>query len=136
MLMKLNTQAITQTFILISGCVMVLGCIERQGENKTGSNSPPIAASAFVQDDITIAPPIKHAEIQPALDDGGTIRAALIDARGKKFVIYIDHRVGSPTPGDVYLYAYPKKKGSVHVVNQREFRTRLGNFDKAPSSSF
>lgn len=135
--MKSNTQRLVETLILIAGCVLAPGCVRAaDGDSRTVSNAPPIATNTFVQGDTTIVPPIKHAEIQPALDDGGTIRATLTDAKGKKCIIYIDHRIRSSTPGDVYLYAYPSKKGSVHVLNQREFRSKIGNFDKGPSSSF
>lgn len=91
----------------------------------------------FVQGDVTIVPPIKHANIQPGLDDGGTIRATITDAKGNIFIIYIDKRTGlNKTRGDVYLNAYPSETNSVHVVNQKEFREKIGNFDKSWTNSF
>lgn len=96
-------------------------------------------ATPFVQDNIKIVPPIKHAKIQPGLDDGGTIRATITDAGGKTFIIYIDKRAmagGNKTRGDVYLNAYPSESNSVHVLNQREFRQKIGDFDKGWTNSF
>jgi len=93
-------------------------------------------ATPFVQDGIKIVPPIRHAHIQPGLDDGGTIRATITDADGKTFIIYIDHRAWNETRGDVYLNAYPSESNSVHVVNQQEFRQKIGNFDKSWTNSF
>ena len=90
----------------------------------------------FVQDGIKIVPPIKHAQIQGGLDDGGTIRATITDARGKTFIIYTDKRMGAKSRGDVYLNAYPSESNSVHVLNQQEFRQKIGNFDKSWTNSF
>ena len=93
-------------------------------------------ASPFVQDGIKIVPPIRHANIQSRLDDGGTIRATITDADGKAFIIYIDHRAWTKTRGDVYLNAYPSESNSVHVLNQQEFRQKIGDFDKSYTNSF
>ncbi|MGA2241065.1 MAG: hypothetical protein ABSH11_03395 [Verrucomicrobiota bacterium] len=93
-------------------------------------------ANPFVQDGIKIVPPIKHAQIQPGLDDGGTIRATITDADGKTFIIYIDHRAFNETRGDVYMNAYPSESNSVHVVNQQEFRQKIGDFDESWTNSF
>ena len=98
-----------------------------------------LQASPFVQDGTKIVPPIRHAQIQPGLDDGGTIRATITDADGKTFIIYIDKRViagGNKTRGDVYLNAYPSESNSVHVLNQQEFRQKIGDFDKSWTNSF
>jgi hypothetical protein len=81
-------------------------------------------------------PPIKHAKIYPGMDDGGTIRADITDANGRIFVIYVDKRVQSKTPGEVYLNAYPSKAGSVHTANQQGFRQEIGDFDKDYTKSF
>lgn len=121
--------------MVITLFVLAPGCTSRtsRGEETTAINTP---ASAFIQNHTIIVPPLRHARIQPGLDDGGTIRATLTDATGKAFVIYIDHRVDSVTRGDVYLFAYPSEKGSVHVLNQQDFREKLGSFDTGPSGSF
>ena len=128
---------IIESAILITVCILASGCASRAGRGGGAlAINAPAPVGAFIQDDTVIAPPLRHAKIQPGLDDGGTIRATLTDARDKAFVIYIDHRVGSVTRGDVYLFAYPSEKGSVRVLNQQEFRDKLGDFDKGPSSSF
>ena len=123
--------------MIVAVCIVDAGCASRasKGQAALPTNSS-ASAGAFVQGDAVITPPLRHAEVQPGLDDGGTIRATLTDARGKRFVIYIDHRVSTVTRGEVYLYAYPSEKGSVHVLNQREFRDKIGDFDKGPSSNF
>jgi hypothetical protein len=92
--------------------------------------------SPLVQDWHQIIPPIKHAKIYPGLDDGGTIRADITDANDRIFVIYVDKRAHSKTPGEVYLNAYPSEAGSVHIVNQQEFRQEIGDFDKDYTKSF
>ena len=91
---------------------------------------------AFIQGSIKIVPPIRHAQIQAGLDDGGTIRATITDAHGKTFVIYIDHRAWTTNRGDVYLNAYPSESNSVHVTNQKEFRLKIGDYDKSWTNSF
>jgi hypothetical protein len=91
---------------------------------------------AFIQGSLKIVAPIRHAQIGPGLDDGGTIRATITDAHGKTFVIYIDHRLDTKTRGDVYLDAYPSEAKSVHVTNQKEFRQKIGDYDKSWTNSF
>ena len=128
---------IIENSILIAVSILASSCASKAGLGQRAAPiSSPAAAGAFVQDDVIIVPPLRHAKIQGGLDDGGTVRATLTDARGSTFIIYIDHRIGSVTRGDIYLYAYPSEKKSVHVLNQREFRDKIGDFDKNPSSGF
>jgi hypothetical protein len=128
---------IIEPLMVIGLCILAPGCASRAGRgNGALATNAPAPVGAFIQGDTVIVPPLRHARIQPGLDDGGTIRATLTDARGKALVIYIDHRARSVTRGDVYLFAYPAEKGSVRVLNQQEFRDKLGDFDKGPSSSF
>lgn len=117
--------------------MLAAGCASRSGRGGGAmaiKDAPPVGA--FVQGDTVIVPPLRHAKIQPGFDDGGTVRATLTDARNNTFVIYIDHRFDSATQGDVYLFAYPSQKGSVRVLNQKEFREKFGDCDKGPSWSF
>jgi hypothetical protein len=96
-------------------------------------------SQAFIQGSIKIVPPIQHAQIYAACNDGGTIRADITAADGKIFIVYIDKRVmlgGNKTRGDVYLNAYPSETNSVHVLNQLEFRQKIGDFDKSGTNSF
>lgn len=128
---------ITETAILIALCFLAPGCASRAGRGEGAPATSALApVGAFIQGHTVIVPPLRHANIQPGLDDGGTIRATLTDARDRAFVIYIDHRLDSVTRGDVYLFAYPSEKRSVRVLNQQDFRDKLGDFDKSPSSSF
>ena len=81
--------------------------------------------SDFVQGSIRITPPIKKDQIQSAvIEDGGTAPGRLIDAKGRVFDYYIDHRIGTKTPGAIYLLAYPGE-GSVRVENETEFKQKL-----------
>jgi len=92
--------------------------------------------SPFVQNDIRIVPPVAQQgydsttgiEKIKVINDGGTQLFKITDAEGKQFDIYIDHRIGSPTPGAIYLRAYPDKPQSVRVLNQREFERKIGVF--------
>jgi hypothetical protein len=91
------------------------------------------AGSAFVQGGIRIVPPVTregHGDIErlSVFNDGGTQSFKITDAEGKHFDIYIDHRIGSPTPCAIYLYAYPDKPQSVRVLNQRELECKIGVF--------
>src|SRR5512140_2063359 len=123
--------------MVITLCVLAIGCASTAGRREgTLAIKAPAPVGSFVQGDTVIVPPLRHGKIQPGMDDGGTIRATLTDARDRAFVIYIDHRLGSVTRGDVYLFAYPSEKRSVRVLNQQDFRDKLGDFDKSPSSSF
>ena len=86
-----------------------------------------------MQGGIRIVPPVTpegHGDIEKigAFNDGGTQLFKITDAEGKHFGIYIDHRIGSPAPGAIYLRAYPDKPQSVRVLNQREFERKIGVF--------
>jgi len=55
-------------------------------------------------------------------------------------IVYIDKRLilgGNKTRGDVYFETqYPSETNSVHVLNQLEFRQKIGDFDKSGTNSF
>ena len=81
----------------------------------------------FVQGSIRITPPIKQApEHYAIIRDGGTAPGSFTDAKERTFDFYIDHRIGTKTPGAIYLRAYPDEPGSVRVKNEEEFRQKLG----------
>jgi hypothetical protein len=85
----------------------------------------------FVQGGIRIVSPVRqeegpnHTHIIDAFNDGGTKLIRITDAEGKKFDVYFDHRIGTSTPGAVYLVDKPGRSNSVLVVNQREFRQKI-----------
>ena len=57
--------------------------------------------SDFVQGSIRITPPI-HEETNvdfAIIEDGGTVRGRFIDAKGRVFDYYIDHRIHTKTCG-------------------------------------
>jgi hypothetical protein len=91
----------------------------------------------FVQDGIRIVPPVSEEGSDPVshtltfslFNDGGTRWVKITDAEGKKFDVYIDHRINSPTPAAIYLNAYPGKPDSVLVVDQKDFRKKIGVFE-------
>jgi|ERR1035441_322814 hypothetical protein len=86
------------------------------------------AGPEFVQDPIRIATPVKKRETAVAAD-GGTVFTSIRDARGKVFEVYVDHRLNSPTPGAIYLNAYPGKSNSVRVLDAQDFKQKVGGFD-------
>jgi len=66
--------------------------------------------------------------------DGGTTQLKIIDAAAKQFNIYCyrGHLIDPPElrsseAAEVifYLNAYPDRPGSVRVVNQEEFKTKI-----------
>lgn len=79
----------------------------------------------FVQGNIRIVPPVQRVGLGAVMEDGGTTMFTVKDAAGKSFDIYIDYRLGTKTPGAVYLIAYPGESGSVRVQNEKEFRQKV-----------
>lgn len=81
----------------------------------------------FVQGNIRIVLPVEKVpdRVAGVLEDGGTIVHWIRDARGKEVEIYIDYRLGTKTPGAIYVGAYPGERDSVRITNQVEFRQRV-----------
>ena len=92
---------------------------------------------AFVQNDIRIVPPViqegydKETKVSTLsmFNDGGTRWFKITDAEGNKFDVYVDHRIGSATTGAIYLVAYPDKPETVLVLDQKDFRKKIGVFE-------
>ncbi len=81
----------------------------------------------FVQGSIRITPPIKMDPVQyTIINDGGTAPGSFTDAKGRVFDFYVDHRIGTKTPGAIYLKAYPGERKSVRVKDEAEFKQKLG----------
>jgi len=83
-----------------------------------------------VQGSIRIVPPVRetgpnHTGLMDLFNDGGTKMIKIRDSTGKEFDVYVDHRIGSKTPGAIYLFAYPQTPHSVRVLNQRDFLRKL-----------
>jgi hypothetical protein len=102
-----------------------LGCVH--------TNAP------FIQYGIRIVPPVivDQKDTLNLFNDGGTRWFKITDAEGKKFDVYVDHRLvsdgankvsESKTSGDIYLMAYPGHSNSVRVLNQQEFKKKIGDF--------
>jgi hypothetical protein len=83
----------------------------------------------FVQGFTRITPPIQKPASHGALLDGGTVCGQFTDAKGRVIDYYIDHRIGTKTPGDIYLYHYPDEFfwSYVRVKNKAEFIRKLGH---------
>jgi len=117
----------------------------KTGAVKRLKQAPPQKAQAdnspapFIQDGIRIVPPVIRDETNSLnfFNDGGTQLFKITDAAGKKFDVYVDHRLVSDGAGgfaqdkgsgDIYLLAYPGNSNSVRVINQHEFRKKIGDF--------
>jgi len=93
-------------------------------------------SSDFVQGDIRITPPVAREKDRKGegvlwiYNEGGTRKIPLHDAKGRSFDVFIDHQIGSPTPGAIYLNAYPRESNSIRVLRPDEFRQKVGDFDK------
>ena len=84
----------------------------------------------FVQGRVRITPPV-HTEIaQFLMADGGTWGGTITDAKGRKFPVFVDHRLETKTPGAIYLMAYPGRWRSVRVSDEAQFRQKLGLYVK------
>ena len=79
-------------------------------------------SSAFIQGSIRIVSPVQQVGLGAVMEDGGTTQYAIKDAAGKSFDVFTDYRLGTKTPGAIYLVAYPGKAQSVRVTNEVEFR--------------
>jgi hypothetical protein len=86
------------------------------------------ATKDFVQGNIRISPPIQKDTTAKytLLSDGGTQPGMFTDTNGKSFDYYIDHSIGTTTPGAIYLNAPAGEPGSVRIRNEAEFRQKLG----------
>ncbi len=64
-----------------------------------------------------------------SIKDGGTKPGRFTDAKGRVIDYYIDHRLNTKTPGDIYLYHYPDEYfwSYVHIKNKAEFIKKLGH---------
>lgn len=86
------------------------------------------SAREFVQGDIHIAAPV-NVQSRIATGDGGTVTVRLFDANGRSFLVYVDHQIGSPTPGAIYLHAYRGERNSVRVLDEPYFKSIVGDLE-------
>lgn len=91
----------------------------------------------YIQAGIRIVPPVTRdgydAKTQTttmiSYNDGGTKLVKITDATGQKFDVYTDHRIDTMTPGAIYLLDYPGKSNSVPVIDPRDFKKKIGDFE-------
>jgi len=103
-----------KTMLAFTSVALLVGCAQTP-------------TSDFIQGSIRITPPIKKDQIQSAvIEDGGTVSGKFTDAKERVFEYYIDYRIGTKTPGAIYLLAYPGERKSVRVENKAEFKQKLG----------
>lgn len=74
------------------------------------------ATEDFVQGNLRITPP-REKVFLTALEDGGSIEGKIKDAKGRRFDVFIDYRLGTKTPGAVYFNGDPGEPKSVLVTN-------------------
>jgi hypothetical protein len=100
---------------------LLVGCVHLPSRND------------FVQGWTRITPPIQRETnvVFLSLRDGGTSRGRFTDAKGRVIDFYVDHRISTKTPGDIYLYHYPDEYfwSYVHIKNKAEFIEKLGHND-------
>ncbi len=85
-------------------------------------------AREFVQGDVHITAPVK-VKSRLATGDGGTLTVHLLDAKGRSLLVYVDHQIGSPTPGAIYLHAYRGERNSVRVLDELYFKSIVGDLE-------
>ncbi len=63
------------------------------------------------------------------IGDGGTRPGRFTDAKGRVIDYYIDHRIDTKTPGDIYLYQYPDEHfwSYVRIKNKAAFIQKFGH---------
>src|SRR4051794_17190115 len=117
----------TSEVILISSTFLMSACY---GSPTAAPATPATTPSRFIEGDIRIVPPARVRQTnEGAVDvdsynDGGTKMVTIIDATGKTFDVYVDHRVGKGR-GIIYLHGYPGERGSIRLVKQAEFRAKV-----------
>jgi hypothetical protein len=89
------------------------------------------ASPDFVQGTIRIATPVvRQSGKGGGIHDGGTLWIPILDARGRAFDIYIDYRIGTQSPGAIYVNNYPGLSNSVRILDVSDFKRKVGDFDE------
>ncbi|MCO5052298.1 MAG: hypothetical protein M9920_08345 [Verrucomicrobiae bacterium] len=108
--------AMKSLFVLML-MLLLTGCLHLPSKND------------FVQGWTRITPPIQMGTAGGYLFDGGTRCGRFTDAKGRVIDFYIDDRIDTKTPGDIYLYHYPDQYfwSHVRIKNKAEFIRKLGH---------
>jgi hypothetical protein len=130
--------------------VLLAGCASPKGDFSRIQLPPALPPEKdFVQGNIRITPPVTLQRLpngEPDIriaNDGGTTGTSIRDAQGRLFDVIIDHKMGTPTPGAIYLWRpgqpnlrfdpFPYQNW-VRVLREDEFRHTIGDFDVWPPS--
>ena len=98
--MSIFRQTLMKTLtILFVSAALLAGCV-----------SPP-PGTDFFQSGIRMTPPVLNGFLSH--DNGGrrNRRGTITDPKGDNFPVFVDHRLGTETPGAIYLMAYPRPVG-------------------------
>jgi hypothetical protein len=83
------------------------------------------ATKDLIQGDIRLTPPIENLGLG-VLEDGGSMTGRFKDASGRTFDVFIDYRLGTKSPGAVYLNGRPGDLKSVRFTNGVVIKQMLG----------
>ena len=86
----------------------------------------------FVEGNIRIVSPVRQTKSKDGLliemhyNDGGTTMIRIADADGKRFDVYVDHRLSRERQwGTIYLNGYPDTEKSIRLSKQHEFKDSI-----------
>jgi hypothetical protein len=79
----------------------------------------------LVQGDLRLSPPIEKLDLG-VLEDGGSVKGKIKDAQGRTFDVFIDYRLGTKSPGTVYLNGNPGDPKAVLFTNGAALKQMLG----------
>ena len=110
--MILVVRTTVKNAVALAFLLVLAGCMRRQTKE-------------LVQGAITITPPLQRLEMLVA-EDGGSVEGHFKDAKGRMFQIFIDYRLGTKTPGAVYLGGEPGDPKAVFITNGAAIKQMLG----------
>jgi hypothetical protein len=83
------------------------------------------ATEDLVQGNLRLTPPVQKLDLG-VLEDGGSLKGRIKDAKGRTFDIFIDYRLGTKTPGAVYLNGEPGDPKGELFTNGAAIKQMLG----------
>lgn len=120
--MKNSNKALLLTYI----------CLAAAAASTSAKDMQRNVISPFIEGNIRIISPIQPAKTKDGLlikghyNDGGTSMITIIDAHGKSFDVYVDHRMTREKEwGTIYLNGYPGSRDSIRLSKQSEFKNKI-----------